>query len=708
VLDETKGPYLFSSDDLAKMVEVTTSIRTKIAIIGQVGPRLVDPKAKPAYFAGLFRYAEEKSQVEEILKARTQVLASTMFSKTDGIKNMSGRHLHPAGRGSPGRGAGAGRGGGPGSRASSNTSIESGASSVKEHGTPIHQTAINVLRILSDEHEETLQPTHDGFDDVLSALDDLTQKKTIPILAAKRLNNDALSATPDKRDKKLGPIEEGEASENSSSYSITGDGAGRTTNDSSSVDSAHPSPSDSNKSSAANQPPTSSSKQQSKPQKQLLSSSTDENGKVILNKVDSSNTIVTRAPRIALDDQSSATVKDNDAGDISSLSSVDSRSRSNSRPSSKRISAKSQSYMGSFTSPDKPKDSKQITADAPFQSIKTITKKYTDSAVKSSSKDDQQPQNDTNGHVSHDAIAGASATTISERTKAFSNPLLSKKAATPAPATTSSKVGKVLASYPFSPSNSAKASSSSSTSSNSSSSSANGVTKVGKLNAAGLYPFANNSPKSSPTNSSSSFKPVKSPTAAVNKLPARQQPTVTTKVTSYISSSRSLASNSSDNDSLASNNSSKSTGRCSTPSLSRVHSFHPSSIYQKQQEQQQAAAASSSAGIAAATNGVAVLPVLSNYIPEKAITGGSGNFNYDLATRCAMAVKMTKEEFLELKECEPIRVIDGFEKHTYCELVRRNFVKIYGNLNQGELEKYLIAEDFPEVFQKTQVRNASF
>jgi hypothetical protein len=698
VLDETKGPYLFNSEDLAKMVEVTTSIRTKIAIIGHVGPRLVDPKAKPAYFAGLFRYAEEKSQVEEILKARTQVLASTMFSKTEGIKNMSARHIHPAGRGSPGRGAGAGRGGGPGSRAGSNTSIESGASSVKERGTPIHTSAVNVLRILSDEHDETLQTTHDGFDDVLSALDDLSQKKTIPVLAPKRLNNELLGSTPDKREKGLGPIEEGETSENSSSYSITGDGAGRTTNDSSSVDSAHPSPSDPIKSLPV--PTSSSTKQQQ--QKQLFSSSTDENGKVILNKVDSSNTILTKAPRIALDEQSSATVKDNDGGDISSLSSVDSRSRSNSRPTSKRMSAKSQSYMGSFTSPDRPKDIKQITADAPFQSIKTITKKYTDSAVKANSKDDQEKQQHHDAsNVSHDAIAGASATTISERTKAFANPLLSKKATTPVPTTNSTKVGKVLASYPFSPSNSAKSSSGSSISSNSSSSSANGVTKVGKLNAAGLYPFANNSPKNSPTatTSSSSFKAVKSPSAVVNKLPARQ-PTVTTKVTSYISSSRSLASNSSDNDSIASNNSIKSTGRCSTPSLSRVHSFHPSSIYQKQQEQQQAAAASSSAGIAA----TAVLPVLSNYVPEKAITGGSGNFNYDLVTRCAMAVKMTKEEFLELKECEPVRVIDGFEKHTYCELIRRNFVKVYGNLNQGELEKYLIAEDFPEVFQKTQVK----
>eukprot|EP01040_Poterioochromonas_malhamensis_P005515 gene5515-5923_t len=574
-LDEAKTPFLFTSDDLAKIVEVTTSVKTKINIIGQVGARLVDPKSKTAYFTGLFRYAEEKSAVEEILKARTQTLASAMFSKTDTIRNGSGRLL--TGRGSPGRGVGAGRG--AGSRA--NLKSNSSASIEKDISK-----GILVTSILSEDHTETLTPTQSGFDDVLSALDDLTHSKSIK-------NHHSSNVS-------LGPIDEGETTEtaNSSSYSIADP---RTTNDSSSVDSNDKSPPRATKVQSA------------------------EDGKIILNKVDSSNTIATRtvdAPIIQIEDRSSTTAKTSLDEDVSSISSMESgRSQR-----SQSLKGKSFSHMN-FSPPS--------SAEKKMLSSKPITKKYSEAAIRTSSRDESE--------VTHESLVTSSS--VADRTKAIANPLLRKAAPIQAPATPA--VGKVHATFPFQPLKSPPSSSASSQ---------NDIPKVGKLNI--IYPFA--TPKGS--------------TATTSTTVNRNSHKITTTKVTYISSSRSLASNSSDNESTGSNNSSKTTNeRCSTPSLQLTNP-----------PAQQPA-----------------LPVLSNYNPEKASAGGAGNFNYDLATRCAMAVKLTKEEFLELEEQQPIRVIDGFEKHTYCELVRRNFTKVYGNLQQTELEKYLIEEDFPLAFQKT-------
>ena len=142
ILDELKLPYLFSSDQLSKILEVTTSVRTRINMMGMIGPRLVDPKAKTAYFLGLFRYAEEKAQVEEILKARTQTLNSSIFNKGTDLRGGAGRGS--AGRGGRGSGAsasgrGAGtRGRGHGGSNASLTSSHSGVTS-EDHGmTPGH------------------------------------------------------------------------------------------------------------------------------------------------------------------------------------------------------------------------------------------------------------------------------------------------------------------------------------------------------------------------------------------------------------------------------------------------------------------------------------------------------------------------------------------------------------------------------------------
>jgi hypothetical protein len=74
-----------------------------------IGPRLVDPKSRANDFIGMFRYSEEKKQVEDILKARSQSLVgSVMYSPPTGANLMSGGG---GGRGGGG-GAGANRSGG--------------------------------------------------------------------------------------------------------------------------------------------------------------------------------------------------------------------------------------------------------------------------------------------------------------------------------------------------------------------------------------------------------------------------------------------------------------------------------------------------------------------------------------------------------------------------------------------------------------------
>ena len=78
-LEKEKTPFLFTSEQLWALCEITPSVKTRLAMIAHLGPRLVDPKAKANQFIQLFRYAEEKERVESILKMRTNVLAASLF-----------------------------------------------------------------------------------------------------------------------------------------------------------------------------------------------------------------------------------------------------------------------------------------------------------------------------------------------------------------------------------------------------------------------------------------------------------------------------------------------------------------------------------------------------------------------------------------------------------------------------------------------------
>ena len=100
-LDEQKNPFLFTSNDLLKLIhdDVVTSIRTKLIMMALIGPRLSDPKAKMEEFLNQFRFADEKSKVEEILKARASTLASAAFKQTTPSTIMGGRGGRGGGRG---------------------------------------------------------------------------------------------------------------------------------------------------------------------------------------------------------------------------------------------------------------------------------------------------------------------------------------------------------------------------------------------------------------------------------------------------------------------------------------------------------------------------------------------------------------------------------------------------------------------------------
>jgi hypothetical protein len=88
IIEAEKVAYLFSSASLIQILESITSIKTKVAIIESLGPRLTDPKAKTAQILNMFRYAEERARVEKVLRTRSNSLSHSIFRSTSGA-NLS-------------------------------------------------------------------------------------------------------------------------------------------------------------------------------------------------------------------------------------------------------------------------------------------------------------------------------------------------------------------------------------------------------------------------------------------------------------------------------------------------------------------------------------------------------------------------------------------------------------------------------------------
>ena len=65
-------------------------MKTRIAMIVAISPRLLDPKAKSDEIVGRFRYTDEKDQVELALKSRARAI-DVASSKAAGRGNGRGR-----------------------------------------------------------------------------------------------------------------------------------------------------------------------------------------------------------------------------------------------------------------------------------------------------------------------------------------------------------------------------------------------------------------------------------------------------------------------------------------------------------------------------------------------------------------------------------------------------------------------------------------
>ena len=91
---------------MLRILEVTPSVKTRIAIIRMISPRLTDPKSESEAILNLFRYSEEKTQVEEALKARAKAIEKSRYSAAPkaSIPGSNTPHGVRPGRGRGGRG----------------------------------------------------------------------------------------------------------------------------------------------------------------------------------------------------------------------------------------------------------------------------------------------------------------------------------------------------------------------------------------------------------------------------------------------------------------------------------------------------------------------------------------------------------------------------------------------------------------------------
>jgi hypothetical protein len=99
ILETQKVPFLFHSDEFLQILNLAEIPRVKLAVVHHLVPRLVDPKASLDQAVAMFRYADEKSQVEEEYKDRLQTVNASVFNRVErGSSNILG------GRGGRGKG----------------------------------------------------------------------------------------------------------------------------------------------------------------------------------------------------------------------------------------------------------------------------------------------------------------------------------------------------------------------------------------------------------------------------------------------------------------------------------------------------------------------------------------------------------------------------------------------------------------------------
>ena len=106
LLESHKGPYTFSTTQIKVLMDVTTSIKTKMGMVEALGPRCIDPKCAKILTDEFAQSNEQKKQVEDILAARDKQLSRKALASS----KATGGGGRGGGRGAAGRGRGAGRG----------------------------------------------------------------------------------------------------------------------------------------------------------------------------------------------------------------------------------------------------------------------------------------------------------------------------------------------------------------------------------------------------------------------------------------------------------------------------------------------------------------------------------------------------------------------------------------------------------------------
>lgn len=72
---------------MLKILEITTSLRVKLAIIVLIAPRLIDPRESLDLVLQMFRFSEDKFKVEEAYKHRIQIL-NAISCKSEYVRNF--------------------------------------------------------------------------------------------------------------------------------------------------------------------------------------------------------------------------------------------------------------------------------------------------------------------------------------------------------------------------------------------------------------------------------------------------------------------------------------------------------------------------------------------------------------------------------------------------------------------------------------------
>lgn len=128
------------------MLTEITSVNTKLALVSAIGPRLTDPKSKTSEIVGMFRFADEKAKVEEVLKVRATAMAGSAFMSSDATAPRAG--VNSLTRGGAGRGTGIRRP--SGANTTSNTSSSTSSNPSSGGGS---SASADVFAALADEDE---------------------------------------------------------------------------------------------------------------------------------------------------------------------------------------------------------------------------------------------------------------------------------------------------------------------------------------------------------------------------------------------------------------------------------------------------------------------------------------------------------------------------------------------------------------------------